>query len=450
MAAGDEEQQALLAAEDALPNGTRASTDCEVTSQKVSPPQVPDGEIPILAQSSLYATHWLSTWGQRVWEFAIGLIMLEVYPSSLALVSAFGLVDSLAKVFCGSSVGSYIDRTTRLKAACSMYVMQHTALVLSALSALVSLQSHQGSAVFWTGVACTIGFGSVSSIGAQGSTLSVEKEWTVVLCNGNSAALAKVNSGMRAIDLSCLLLAPIAAGFLMTYTSISTAIVAIAAWNLAACVPECYLLVCAQRASAVLRAAKQLTAKAEFACPRTDGGWGTYFKQTLWPAALALALLYLTVLSLGMLMTAYLKWQGITEAKLSLYRGAGAVSGLAATVIFPRLLNRSGLKTTGVMGIWWQAVSLVLAVAPVWLAQLGVHMPASAASHILLGGLVASRFGLWLFDLAVSQMLQEWVPAKNIGMVPAKAVKALALPCNLWHKKLLASVNEHAMCTAWH
>lgn len=86
-------------------------------------------------------------------------------------------------------------RTTRLKAACSMYVMQHTALVLSALSALVSLQSHQGSAVFWTGVACTIGFGSVSSIGAQGSTLSVEKEWTVVLCNGNSAALAKVNSG---------------------------------------------------------------------------------------------------------------------------------------------------------------------------------------------------------------------------------------------------------------
>ena len=60
-------------------------------------------------------------------------------------------------------------------------------------------------------------------------------------------------AGMMAIDLSCLLLAPIAAGFVMTYTSISTAILAIAAWNLAAWVPECYLLVCAQRASAVLR-----------------------------------------------------------------------------------------------------------------------------------------------------------------------------------------------------
>ncbi len=31
-----------------------------------------------------------------------------------------------------------------------------------------------------------------------------------------------------------------------------------------------------------------------------------------------------------MLMTAYLNWQGLTEAELSLYLGAGAVSGLAA------------------------------------------------------------------------------------------------------------------------
>ncbi len=63
------------------------------------------------------------------------------------------------------------------------------------------------------------------------------------------------SAGMRAIDLTCLLLAPIAAGFLMTYTSITTAIVAIAAWNLAAWAPECYMLVCAQRASLLLRSA---------------------------------------------------------------------------------------------------------------------------------------------------------------------------------------------------
>ena len=91
-----------------------------------------------------------------------------------------------------------------------MYVIQNTAVVLSALSAHVSLQAHQGSVLFWAGAACTIVVGSVSSIGAQGSTLSVEKEWTVVLCNGNSAALAKVNSGstsaLQAPYLSCPIL----------------------------------------------------------------------------------------------------------------------------------------------------------------------------------------------------------------------------------------------------
>lgn len=75
----------------------------------------------------------------------------------------------------------------------------------------------------------------------------------------------------------------------------------------------------------------------------------------------------------------------------------------------------AGLKASGVMGIWWQATSLIIAVVPVWLTQLGARLPASTTSHVLLGGLVASRFGLWLFDLSVSQMLQEWVPAEDVG-----------------------------------
>ena len=82
----------------------------------------------------------------------------------------------------------------------------------------------------------------------------------------------------------------------------------------------------------------------------------------------------------------------------------------------------AGLKATGVLGIWWQAISLVIAVAPVWLTQLGARLPASTTSHVLLGGLVASRFGLWLFDLSISQMLQEWVPAEDIGRRTAAVI----------------------------
>ena len=80
------------------------------------------------------------------------------------------------------------------------------------------------------------------------------------------------------------------------------------------------------------------------------------------------------------------------------------------------LLPYAGLKASGVLGICWQTVSLTVAVTPVWLTQLGARLPASTTSHVLLAGLVASRFGLWLFDLSVSQMLQEWVPPEDIGM----------------------------------
>ena len=47
---------------------------------------------------------------------------------------------------------------------------------------------------------------------------------------------------MRCIDLTCLVLAPIVVGYLMTYAGQRAAVVAVCAWNLAAWAPECGLL----------------------------------------------------------------------------------------------------------------------------------------------------------------------------------------------------------------
>jgi len=46
-------------------------------------------------------------------------------------------------------------------------------------------------------VAMVIGCGAVSSVGCQGSTLAVEREWVKALCTGDSALLARKNSGKR-------------------------------------------------------------------------------------------------------------------------------------------------------------------------------------------------------------------------------------------------------------
>ena len=53
-----------------------------------------------------------------MWEFSIGLILLELRPDSLALVAFFGLVDSLAQVIAGPYIGAYVDRYIRLLSWC--------------------------------------------------------------------------------------------------------------------------------------------------------------------------------------------------------------------------------------------------------------------------------------------------------------------------------------------
>lgn len=70
--------------------------------------------------------------------------------------------------------------------------------------------------------------------------------------------------------------------------------------------------------------------------------WQAYWQQPTLAAAFALALLYLTVLSLGLLMTAYIKAQGLTEAELAVERGFGALSGILATFTFPAMRSRIG------------------------------------------------------------------------------------------------------------
>ncbi|GAB4820184.1 hypothetical protein N2152v2_007230 [Parachlorella kessleri] len=200
---------------------------------------------------------------------------------------------------------------------------------------------------------------------------------------------------MKRIDLICLIASPIAVGLLMTYGGsrpMVVATLAILGWNLGAWVPETALLRAAQR-------------------------WSPALRQAVTPAALALALLYLTVLSFGTLMTAYLKWRGMAEAELSVYRGFGALSGVLATLTFPTLQHTAGLVATGAGAIWLQLACLLVATAPAVASLLGLAVGSRAVLLCLVWGLVLSRFGLWTFDLAVNQLIQESVEHSQLGSI---------------------------------
>eukprot|EP01025_Chloroclados_australasicus_P023527 TRINITY_DN23824_c1_g1_i3.p1 TRINITY_DN23824_c1_g1~~TRINITY_DN23824_c1_g1_i3.p1 ORF type:complete len:645 (-),score=40.50 TRINITY_DN23824_c1_g1_i3:1290-3224(-) len=138
-----------------------------------------------------------------------------------------------------------------------------------------------------------------------------------------------------------------------------------------------------------------------------------YFRQFVWPAGFALATLYLTVMSFGILMTSYLKYRGIDEFPLSLWRGAGAISGVISTFSFPKLHKIWGLKTTAWVGIIAQVSSLWFGLLADKLSPLG----SQKNLNFLVTGLVCSRWGLYTFDAGVLQMLQDWVPNEQIGRV---------------------------------
>lgn len=106
----------------------------------------------------------------------------------------------------------------------------------------------------------------------------------------------------------------------------------------------------------------------------------------------------------------------MTEATLSIVRSLGALSGLSSTIIFPALHKALGLRLSGVLGISWQLSCLLCGVLPTMLHQLHVlQMSGTGLLYVLLAGVVASRVGLWLFDLTISQLQQESVAKHELG-----------------------------------
>lgn len=102
----------------------------------------------------------------------------------------------------------------------------------------------------------------------------------------------------------------------------------------------------------------------------------------------------------------------------------GALSGIAATFAFPLLQRSVGLVPTGFCSICLQLACLLAAALPSVLSQGGTHELGDTSAQgdapswqvvALAWGLVLSRFGLWSFDLAANQLVQETVGGDVLG-----------------------------------
>lgn len=414
------------------------------------PPNPKDDGVPPHLIRYLYFGHFLSRWGTRVWEFSVGLYMISIWPDSLLFAAIYGAVESASTALFGPLVGHWVDRFTYIKVLRLWLVTQNLSSIIAGGTVMALLVysdlSRTNFHAFIMLVILTNVAGAVAVTSTLAGTILVERDWVVVISesHSNPEILTKMNSVLRRIDLFCKLCAPVLTGFIISFASLKASALTLALWNTTTIWLEYWLFMSVYKGIPALGESSQrkisMPSRSDVS---TDGqetssllshdknnlepaevswikrvtemvsripyvaAWRVYLQQDVVLPGVALSLLFFTVLSFGTLMTATLEWEGIPAYVIGIARGISAAIGIAATIVYPIVQSHIQKLRTGLWSIWSQWTFLLLCVASIWISN------SNLSAYMLMAGVAASRLGLWMFDLAVIQQMQDRVPESD-------------------------------------
>ncbi|KAL0338113.1 UNVERIFIED_CONTAM: Solute carrier family 40 member 2 [Sesamum angustifolium] len=401
---------------------------------------------------NLYVGHFLARWGARMWEFSVGLYMINVWPDSLLLAAAYGVVESASTALFGPLIGQLVDKLSYIQVLQLWLLNQNLSFMVAGgavVAILVCADLMAANYVAFISLVILINVsGAVGVLSTLAGTILVEREWVVVISEGQPPeVLIKMNSMIKRIDLSCKLFAPVVTGFIISFVSLTASAMTLALWNILSVCLQYWLLMSVYNGIPSLREVRQRresrssvgkkdeststhhekkrlvssdtndSKQPESSSERTIiekflnlpyiTAWRLYIEQDVVLPGLALALLYFTVLSFGTLMTAALEWQGIPAYVIGIARGIAATVGIAATFLYPVLQSHISTLRTGLWSIWSQWTCLLLCVGSIFVKD------KLTSAYMLMFGVASSRLGLWMFDLSVIQQMQDHVPESD-------------------------------------
>ncbi|XP_066491497.1 solute carrier family 40 member 1 [Tiliqua scincoides] len=369
------------------------------------------------AKFFLYLGHALSTWGDRMWHFAVSLFLVELYGNSLLLTAVYGLVVAGSVLLLGAIIGDWVDKNARLKVAQTSLIVQNVSVILCGiLLMMVFLFKAQLLALYqgWLLTMCyilVITIANIANLASTATAITIQRDWVVVVAGENRSKLADMNATIRRIDQLTNILAPMAVGQIMTFGSPVIGCGFISGWNLLSMCVEYLLLwkvyqkvpALAHKASSKVEESelKQLNVQKDGELKPSEGvqligekdkatlpqqeeetscmsrmaepfstfrdGWVAYYNQPVFLAGMGLAFLYMTVLGFDCITTGYAYTQGLSGSTLSLLMGASAITGIMGTVAFTWLRRRCGLVRTGIISGIAQFASLILCVISVFM-----------------------------------------------------------------------------------
>jgi iron-regulated transporter 1 len=110
-------------------------------------------------------------------------------------------------------------------------------------------------------------------------------------------------------------------------------------------------------------------------------------------------------------MTAYLVWRGMRLETVSVWRGVSSAVGLTGTFAYSLSMKFCSVETTGMWSIVFQLFCLTLSYISLFVGDYNTSLV------MLVTGVCASRVGLWVFDIAMTQLFQECIPNPIRGVV---------------------------------
>ncbi|KAI8143345.1 Ferroporti-1 [Fennellomyces sp. T-0311] len=357
----------------------------------------------------LYISHFLTSWTDRVFEFLSYILLAKIFHASLLLPSIYGFITTLSAVFLSSHVGQWEDNVPRLTFVRLTLLAQKLAIIICCVMFYFMLQREDFPRM--VGYCVIVVCSCVLKLAFIGNNIAVEKDWVAVITGGDTETMITV---MRRIDLFCKTVAPVSIGFL-TLTPSAPVIVAI--WNGLSYVVEYHMIYRVYKATPALD--EEFTPLIDHDVPSSppnqqsqgnNVSFMDYVRHDIFRPSLALSLLYLTVLSFGGIMVSYLKLEGYDDATLGILRAVAGVAGMGATYILPVLSRRIGIIRTGLWALWFEVACLV----PVILSFVK-SIP--YGPFLLFGGMATSRIGLWLYDMAETILLQQFVDVDQMGGV---------------------------------
>lgn len=142
-------------------------------------------------------------------------------------------------------------------------------------------------------------------------------------------------------------------------------------------------------------------------------GYVIYFQQDISMGGVGFSLLWLNVMTpTGDIMTSYLIWRGISLSWIGFVRGAATVTALLGTILFGWSTNKYPLRITATASIAFMAACLTVSFS----GTLFVSND-KVSLFMLMIGIIISRIGLWVNDLAICQLAQQTVDENVRGIV---------------------------------